>query len=110
MAFGDADDFRRWVFIFDGIITVVVAIYGYVFFPDTPYNTQAFYLSAEEKARCVERLVEDGREETSNFNWALFKRAFGGWKIYVLTILFCFWNTTVGKVSWARGSVEVASV
>lgn len=90
---------RRWVFIFDGIITIVVALYGYVFFPDTPYNTEAFYLTASEKARCVERLVEDGREETSKFSWDLFKRAFQSWQLYVLTILWMFWNTTVGKVA-----------
>ncbi|ETN43836.1 uncharacterized protein HMPREF1541_10967 [Cyphellophora europaea CBS 101466] len=89
----------RWVFIFDGIITVVVAIYGYIFFPDTPYNTQAFYLTQEEKARCVERLVEDGREEVSDFSWSLFRRTFQTWQIYVLTILWMFWNTTVGKVA-----------
>jgi MFS transporter, ACS family, pantothenate transporter len=89
----------RWVFIFDGIITIVVAAYGYVFFPDTPYNTKAFYFTAEEKERCVERLREDGREETSQFSWNIFKRAFSTWQLYVLTILWMFWNTTVGKVA-----------
>ncbi|KAH9902102.1 MFS general substrate transporter [Xylariomycetidae sp. FL2044] len=89
----------RWVFIVDGIITIVIAIYGIVFFPDTPYQTQAFYLSAEDRARCVERLEEDGRAETSNFTWDLFGRALKSWQLYVLTILWMFWNTTVGKVA-----------
>ncbi|ROV93145.1 hypothetical protein VSDG_07384 [Cytospora chrysosperma] len=89
----------RWVFIIDGIITVIVAIYGFIFFPDTPYKTKAFYLSEEEKKRCVERLVEDGREETSNFSWTLFLRTINSWQLYVLTILWMFWNTTVGKVA-----------
>lgn len=78
----------RWVFIIDGIITVIVAIYGFIFFPDTPYKTKAFYLSEEEKRRCVERLVEDGREETSNFSWTLFLRTINSWQLYVLTILW----------------------
>lgn len=90
---------RRWVFIFDGIITILVAVYGFVFFPDTPYKTQAFYLTVEEKARCVQRLAEDGREETTNFSWDLFRRAFQSWQLYVLTVLWMFWNTTVGKVA-----------
>ncbi|KAK8055042.1 major facilitator superfamily transporter [Apiospora rasikravindrae] len=89
----------RWVFIIDGIITIVIAAYGVVFFPDTPYSTKAFYLSAEDKARCIERLVEDGREETSNFTWDLFLRSVKSWQLYVLTILWMFWNTTVGKVA-----------
>lgn len=77
------------VFIIDGIITVVVAIYGFIFFPDTPYDTKAFYLSPEEKARCLERIVEDGRQETVNsFSWDMFLRAARSWQLYVLTILF----------------------
>ncbi|KAK7216573.1 hypothetical protein V2G26_004576 [Clonostachys chloroleuca] len=89
----------RWVFIIDGIITVIVAVYGYVFFPDTPYNTKAFYLSDEDRKRCIERLKEDGREETNKFTWDLFKRTLTSWQLYVLTVLWMFWNTTVGKVS-----------
>lgn len=77
------------VFIIDGIITVVVAIYGFIVFPDTPYDTKAFYLSAEEKERCLERLVEDGRQEVVNhFSWDMFKRAARTWQLYVLAILF----------------------
>lgn len=79
---------RRWVFVFDGIITAVVAAYGFFFFPDTPYKTKAFYLSTEEKARCVQRLVEDGREEETKFSLDLFKRTFHSWQLYVLTILW----------------------
>lgn len=81
---------RRWVFVFDGIITLVVAVYGFIFFPDTPDKTKAFYLSAEEKARCVERLVEDGRQEETKFSLDLFKRAMNTWQIYVLTILWWY--------------------
>ncbi|KAK9771406.1 hypothetical protein SCAR479_11885 [Seiridium cardinale] len=90
----------RWVFIIDGIITAVIAIYGFIFFPDTPYDTQAFYLTAAEKARCLERIVEDGRQELVNhFSWDMFRRAAKTWQLYVLTVLFMFWNTTVGKVA-----------
>ncbi|KAJ4417039.1 hypothetical protein N0V82_006393 [Gnomoniopsis sp. IMI 355080] len=89
----------RWVFIIDGIITIAVAIFGFIVFPDTPKDTKAFYLTEEDKQRCVERMVEDGREETSKFTWGLFFRAINSWQLYVLTILWMFWNTTVGKVS-----------
>jgi ACS family pantothenate transporter-like MFS transporter len=74
--------------VFDGIITAVVAAYGFFFFPDTPYKTKAFYLSAEEKARCVERLVEDGRQEETKFSLDLFKRTVNSWQLYVLTVLW----------------------
>ncbi|KAF4119483.1 MFS transporter, ACS family, pantothenate transporter [Geosmithia morbida] len=89
----------RWVFIIDGIITVIVAIFGFIFFPDTPYNTKAFYLSDEDKKRSIQRLVEDGREETTRFTWDLFLRTIKSRHLYMLTILWMFWNTTVGKVA-----------
>jgi ACS family pantothenate transporter-like MFS transporter len=76
------------VFVFDGVITIVIAAYGFLFFPDTPDKTQAFYLSAEEKERCVERLIEDGRQEETKFSLDLFKRTFNTWQLYVLTVLW----------------------
>lgn len=91
----------RWVFVIDGLITVIVAIYGFFFFPDTPEQTTAFYFTKEEKRRCVERLAEDGREPPTRvkFSWDIFYKMARSWQLYVLTILWMFWNTTVGKVS-----------
>lgn len=76
------------MFIFDGTITIAIAAYGFVFFPDTPNQKKAFYLSAEEKTRCVERLVEDGRQEETRLSLDLFKRTMLMWQLYVLTILW----------------------
>jgi ACS family pantothenate transporter-like MFS transporter len=89
----------RWVFIVDGCITILVAIYGFIFFPDTPETTTAFYFTEEDKKRAKERLVEDGREPKGEFSWDMFSRVFKTWQLYVLTILWMFWNTTVGKVA-----------
>ncbi|KAL3417533.1 major facilitator superfamily transporter [Phlyctema vagabunda] len=89
----------RWVFIIDGIITVIVAIYGIVFFPDTPDRTTAFYFTEEDKRRSLERMVEDDREPRGELDWGTFGRCFRSWQLYVLTVLWMFWNTTVGKVA-----------
>ena len=40
-----ADVHRR--FIIDGIITIPIALYGFIMFPDVPTTTKAFYLSEE---------------------------------------------------------------
>ncbi|THH33651.1 hypothetical protein EUX98_g526 [Antrodiella citrinella] len=37
----------RWLFIIDGIITLPIAFYGFLVFPDVPANTKAFYLTEE---------------------------------------------------------------
>ncbi|KAF2816704.1 MFS general substrate transporter [Mytilinidion resinicola] len=89
----------RWVFIIDGIITIAVAIYGFIVFPDTPEATTAFYLNPEERQRCCDRLVEDEREPIGDFSWGLFSRVVKSWQFYILTVLWMFWNTTVGKVA-----------
>ena len=34
-------------FIIDGIITMPIALYGFLMFPDVPTTTKAFYLSEE---------------------------------------------------------------
>lgn len=97
---------------------MVIAVYGLIFFPDTPEKTTAFYLSKEERQRCIERLVEDDRIPVGEFHWNIFIRVVTSWQFYVLTILWCeytiltslgnlvcdtnsslgFWETTVGKV------------
>ncbi|KAK4503955.1 hypothetical protein PRZ48_004870 [Zasmidium cellare] len=88
----------RWAFVVDGVITVVIALYGLAFFPDTPEKTTAFYLSPAERERCVERLVEEDRAPVGTWSWDLLPRIFGSWQFYILTILWMFWQTTVGKV------------
>ena len=34
-------------FIIDGVITLPIALYGFLIFPDVPANTKAFYLTEE---------------------------------------------------------------
>ncbi|CCC13802.1 hypothetical protein SMACR_12615 [Sordaria macrospora] len=55
----------RWLFIIDGIITLPVAIYGFLLFPDTPKTTRAPYLSREERELAVARMVKQGEPEVS---------------------------------------------
>lgn len=46
----------RWLFIIDGIITLPVALYGFLLFPDTPATTTACYISPSERALAISRL------------------------------------------------------
>lgn len=80
----------RWVFIIDGSMTVVIALYGFLFFPDTPEKTTAFYFTEEDKRRAIERLAEDGREARGTFSWDIFSRVLKSWQLYVLTILWMY--------------------
>lgn len=39
--------FSKARFIIDGVITLPIALYGFLVFPDVPAITKAFYLSEE---------------------------------------------------------------
>ncbi|KAK3948158.1 major facilitator superfamily domain-containing protein [Pseudoneurospora amorphoporcata] len=55
----------RWLFIVDGIITLPVAIYGFLLFPDTPKTTRAPYLSSQERELAIRRMEEKGEPGVS---------------------------------------------
>lgn len=46
----------QWVFLIDGIITLPIAVFGFLYFPDIPEITRAIYLTAKEKEMAVARL------------------------------------------------------
>ena len=83
----------RWLFIVDGLITMPVAVYGYIFFPDTPRTTTAFYLSDDEKRLAVERvpIVEDsvgGERTVSPFTLRFVKKVLGSWFWWGFVVLW----------------------
>ncbi|KAL4878114.1 major facilitator superfamily domain-containing protein [Aspergillus karnatakaensis] len=77
----------RWLFIIDGLITIPIAIYGFLVFPDTPTTTKAKYLTAEEKALAVARIPESGTVKVP-LNWAFLKSVFCTWYWYAFVMLW----------------------
>lgn len=49
-------NFASQTFLICGIVTFPVAIFGFVFFPDLPETTKAFYLRPHERAFALSRL------------------------------------------------------
>ncbi|ROW16352.1 hypothetical protein VPNG_02740 [Cytospora leucostoma] len=87
----------RWLFIFDCILAVPVAIYGFILFPDTPENTSAFYFNDWEKARARQRIEEEGRQPVGKWDWSVIPRIFGSWQVYAFTLAYSFWTLTAGS-------------
>ncbi|KAL4734390.1 major facilitator superfamily domain-containing protein, partial [Aspergillus similis] len=77
----------RWLFIIDGLITIPIAIYGFIVFPDTPTTTKARYLTAEEKALAVARIPETGAVKVP-LNWAFLKSVFLQWYWWAFVMLW----------------------
>lgn len=76
----------KWLFIIDGIITLPVAVYGFLLFPDTPSRTTAPYLSAEERALAISRVPEV--PEQKPLTVAFVKRVFRSWQFYGFVVLW----------------------
>ncbi|KAF1811873.1 major facilitator superfamily transporter [Eremomyces bilateralis CBS 781.70] len=76
----------RWLFIIDGLITLPVAIYGLIFFPDTPQTTKAFYFSEEEKKMAVARVPK--KRERSPLTMSFFKKVVLSWHWWGFVVLW----------------------
>lgn len=76
----------RWIFIVEGIITVVAGILTPLILPDSPET--ANFLTIEERALVIHRLEEDsgtssGKVETNEkFRWKFLRAALLDWKIW----------------------------
>jgi len=82
----------RWLFIVDGLITLPVALYGFLLFPDTPATTKALYLSEDERALAVARIpVVNDR---SPLTWAFLKHVLRSWYWWGFVGLWCIAGET----------------
>ena len=72
----------RWIFIVEGLITIVLAGIGYFLIVDWPETSK--FLKEDERQLLIRRLKEDAAEATMNhLDRKAARRAFSDWKIYV---------------------------
>ncbi|KAK0190863.1 MFS general substrate transporter [Armillaria mellea] len=84
----------RWLFIIDGIITLPIALYGFLIFPDVPLTTKAFYLSEDEKRLASDRLQGEIQVAREPVSWATVRRILGKWRWYGCSLLFAISGET----------------
>lgn len=100
----------RWIFIIEGIATVIVAVAAFWTVYDSPHN--ANFLTEEEQEFVLYRLKYQGGmqsatsedvgarvEEAEEFKWAYVRQAFKDWQVYVFIIVY--WG-----VSWRPTQVS----
>ncbi|KAK2735623.1 hypothetical protein FQN57_001169 [Myotisia sp. PD_48] len=72
----------RWIFIIEGIVTVVIAIASKFIIPDWPENAK--FLNETERNILVSRLADDnGEAKMDRLDKAAFKRCFSDIKVYL---------------------------
>ncbi|KJX98360.1 major facilitator superfamily transporter like protein [Zymoseptoria brevis] len=76
------------VFIMDGIISLPIACAGFFLIPDLPENSRAFYLTPAQVTLGRERMESVGRAPRKHLGWFTWKRIFGSWHVYLLTLLY----------------------
>ena len=94
----------QWIFIVDGILSIVVGFIGFYVLPGTPTDCYSIFLSDDE-IRLARKRLKDNKTATrpdkdlvkSLFSFKLWKRILGSWEIYVLSLwnIFC-WNNNNG--------------
>lgn len=77
----------RWLFVIDALITIPVALYGFLCFPDTPESTKARYLSTAERILATERLPEI-KVVRGTLGWSLIKRVLTTWHWWGFVLLW----------------------
>jgi MFS family permease len=96
----------RWIFILEGILTVLVAIAAYFTLFDFPET--ATFLTEEERAFAVYRLKYQGQSEevdeqgsirvkvaqNDDFQWRFVKSAFLDWQIWTSVVVYWGKSTT----------------
>ncbi|TVY48770.1 Pantothenate transporter [Lachnellula occidentalis] len=80
----------RWLFIFDFVLAVPIAIYGIFCFPDTPHTSKAWYLSTWERQRAIERIEEEGRKPIGKMDLTVLKRILTSWQVYTFSFAQVF--------------------
>lgn len=78
----------RWLFIFDGIITMPVAILGYFFIPDEPYTSKARWFKEKDREIAIERAKRSNRNTRPDIKWKHFVDLFKDWPIYLFSLAF----------------------
>lgn len=85
----------RWIFILEGIVTVLVAVVAFFVLHDFPET--AGFLTEEERKFVVHRLAYQGQDRNASqvaqaeeFKWAYVWQAFQDWQIWVN--IFVYWG------------------
>lgn len=74
----------QWLFIIDFVITVPIAVYGFLFFPDIPERA-SWVLTVSEKQLARKRLPP---RNPTHLDWTVFRRVLGRWHWWLFSLLW----------------------
>jgi ACS family pantothenate transporter-like MFS transporter len=78
---------RQWLFLFDGVIGIPIALYGYWAIPDAPTTTQARWLTDADRKMARDRMDAVGRTPPKKLTVNVFLDVFKRWPVYLFSAL-----------------------
>ncbi|KAE9978139.1 hypothetical protein EG328_001676 [Venturia inaequalis] len=89
-----------WLFIIDGIITLPLAVLGYVFFPNLPQGDEKTWWTTDaEHEISKQRMKAIGRAGKQPWTKAKAKKILLSWHTYLLPLLYVIWNNAIPQVA-----------
>ncbi|RAL00168.1 pantothenate transporter [Aspergillus ibericus CBS 121593] len=82
----------KWIFIIVSVMTVPVALFGWIFIPDLPSHRAAWYLTEEQKEHAATRL---GSLSKKSWDRTVFKRVLLSWQFWLLPFIFMLYSLSV---------------
>lgn len=109
----------RWLFIFDGIIGIPIALYGFFAIPDAPTTARSRWLKPHEKQMAIDRMAAVGRKPArTRITLPVVKRVMLSWPIHLFSATFIahvlgiriysyfnVWLTSTGR--WSVAEVNI---
>ncbi|KAI0090926.1 MFS general substrate transporter [Irpex rosettiformis] len=90
----------RWLFIIDGIITIPIALLGFLIMPDLPTTTRPSMFYTQEQIDIGKRRMEEvGRKPPSAFTRKKVIGFFKTWHVWLLTPLYILFNNASGPAT-----------
>ena len=77
-------------------MTVPVGFLTWWVLPDTPYTTNAWFLSDEDKRRAIGRVQKAGKAARAKITLGTFKRVLTGWRWYAFTLGYVLYGSACG--------------
>ncbi|KAF7324909.1 MFS general substrate transporter [Mycena kentingensis (nom. inval.)] len=83
----------RWLFIVDAVITIPIALFGFVFLPNLPWGAKPSVLLTQQDIDIARtRMKAIGRKESEPWTRAKLRKMLSGWHLYILPIEYVLWN------------------
>ncbi|TIB37589.1 hypothetical protein E3P86_02129 [Wallemia ichthyophaga] len=94
----------RWLFIWNGIITVIIAISGFFLIPDALQSSHAIWMTNNMREIAEERFTRTGYRKPIKLTFQQFfiliRKGVTSWITYAFTLTYAFWSWSQDANTW----------